>query len=172
MCVGAETMAIFSIASSVLSAGMQFVGQQSAASSARAQAEYQAQVAKNNQILANNAAIEAEEAGRVREAQNRAATQRLIGRQRAVFASNGVLVDEGSALATVEDTVAQGELDALTIRSDAEREAMGYRNQGENFGGEAALATARAKNASSGGLFGAGGTLLSGLGTVAQKWYP
>lgn len=156
-----------SVASGVVSA----VGAISSASAQQKQAEYQAAVARNNQTLAENAAKEALQAGQTREANARMASAQLRSRQRAVLASNGVDVNSGSALDTQTDTAALGELDALTIRSNAERDAVGYRNQGANFGGEAALAAARAANATTSGYFSAGGSLLTSAGNVAQKWY-
>ncbi len=159
------------IASTIASTVTSFVGAQQQASAAKAQSEYNAAVARNNAIYAERAAKEAEERGRVKEMQVRQQTANLRGRQRAVLAANGVDVNTGSALDIQSDTAALGELDALTARSNAEREALGYRQQGQNFGGEAALYDARARAAASGGLWSGATTLLGGAGTVADKWY-
>lgn len=156
---------------SIASGGLSAIGAISNANAQAKQAEYNAATARNNQQLAENAAKEATQAGQTREANSRMASAQLRSRQRAVLASNGVDVNTGSALGIQEDTAQAGELDALTIRSNAEREAVGYRNQGANFGGEAALAAARAANATSAGYFSAGGSLLTSAGNVAQKWY-
>ena len=45
------------------------------------------------------------------------------------MAANGVDLSSGSPLDILGDTAMYGELDALTIRSNAEREAYGYRVQ-------------------------------------------
>lgn len=50
-----------------------------------------------------------------------------IGSQRASFAAQGVEISSGSAEQVQEDTAYQGELDALTIRTNAAREAWGFR---------------------------------------------
>ena len=171
MGIDPATLAIASTVASAASGALSFVGAISQGNAAAKQAEYQAAFARNNQIMANNAALDAEAAGRTKEANARRATEGLKGRQRAVLAANGVDVNTGSALDIQTDTAALGELDALTIRSNAERDAVGYRNQGQNFGGEAALAAARASNATTSGYLGAAGSLLTSTGNVAQKWY-
>jgi multidrug efflux pump subunit AcrA (membrane-fusion protein) len=163
--------ATIAIVSSVASGVTGFIGAQQQASAAKAQAEYNAAVARNNAIYAERAAKEAEERGRVAEMNQRQKTANLRGRQRAVLAANGVDVNDGSALDIQQDTSALGAIDALTIRSNAEREALGFRQQGQNFGGEAALYDARARSASSNGFWSGAGSLLGSAGTVAEKWY-
>lgn len=163
--------ATLSIIASAASAVTGVVGTMQQSAAAKGQAEYQASIARNNQIYAQRAADEAKQRGLVAEEKARQAAQNLRGRQRAVLAANGVDVNTGSSLDIQTDTAAMGELDALTARSNAEREAQGYLQQGANFGGEAALYDARARNASSSGMWTGATTLLGGAGTVASKWY-
>lgn len=165
------TLAAVSIGATVLSTGMSVYGQMQQGKAAQAQANYQRQVAENNAILANRAADDAIERGKIAERNQRLKTEALKGRQRAVMAGNGVVVDAGSALDITSDTAAFGELDALTIRSNAEREAAGFRAQGSNFTNEANLATMSGDNARSSMYMGIGGSVLSGAGSVAGKWY-
>lgn len=54
-------------------------------------------------------------------------TRGLIGAQRAGYAAQGVELDEGTAKAVQTQSAGMGELDALTIRNNAAREAWGYR---------------------------------------------
>lgn len=159
------------IGGAVLGTVVGAVGQIQEGQALKEQAAYQAAVARNNQILAERAAQDALDRGKIEEQRQRSATKQLQGRQRAVLAANGVVVDVGSALDITSDTAAIGELDALTIRSNAEREALGFRTQGMNFQAEADLAKAKGEAASQAGYMGAMGTLLSGGGQVAQKWY-
>lgn len=165
------TLAIASIAATAISTGAGIVGQISAGSQAEQQAAYQAGVARNNAIIAERAAQDALTRGKVEEGQQRDKTRQLIGLQRATLAGNGVMVDTGSALNITADTAGIGELDALTIRSNAEREAAGYRAQGMNYEAEARLTRAAGKQAKTDSLWQAGGTALTGIGTVAGKWY-
>ena len=163
------TLTAISIASTVASTGMQIIGQGQQAKAQQASYNYQAAVARNNQIIAERQAADARARGAEAERQQRIKTQQLIGRQRAVLAGNGVVVDQGSALDITTDTAGIGEQDALTVRANAEREALGFEAQGMNFGAQAGLNAFSAANSSA--TMGQIGTALGGLGTVADKWY-
>jgi len=165
------TLAIAGLAATAISTGAGIVGNISAGNQAQQQAAYQAGVARNNQILAERAAQDALARGKIEEGQARDKTRQLIGLQRAALAGNGVLIDTGSALNITADTAGIGELDALTIRSNAEREASGYRAQGMNYEAEAAMLRASGKSSKTDSLWQAGSTALTGLGSVATKWY-
>lgn len=54
-------------------------------------------------------------------------TKTLIGRQRAAMAAQGIDIGSGSALDIQMETAELGAMDALTIKNNAFREAMGYR---------------------------------------------
>jgi|GEM_PF-3347557 hypothetical protein len=73
----------------------------------------------------------------------RQGTQKLLGSQRTGFAGQGVDVTSGSALDVQMDTAYQSELDALTIRLNANREAWGFTTKATN---EEMLRTALLKN--------------------------
>lgn len=135
------------------------------------QAQYRAQVAQNNQVLAERAAQDALQRGGVEEARQRMATNQNIGRQRAALAGSGQVVDTGSALTAITDTRAIGELDAQTIRSNAEREALGFRIKGMDFEAESALSRASGRQALTDSKYAQAGTLVSGIGNVSSKWY-
>lgn len=159
------------IGMTVLSTAMSVYGQMQQGRAAKAQAGYQSAVARNNQILAERAAKDAEERGKIAAARRVVDTKQLQGRQLAALAGMGQLVNTGSALDVVSDTAALGKLDELTIRNNAEREALGFRAQGMNFAAEAGLADARGRNASSQARLGAMTSLFQGVGSVASKWY-
>lgn len=165
------TLSAVSIGATVLGTGVSIYGQMQQGQAASKMAAYQRGVAENNAILANRAAQDALDRGKAEERRRREATRQLIGRQRAVLAGNGVVVDQGSALDITTDTAGMGELDALTIRSNAEREAAGFRAQGANFTNEAYLATMAGNNARTSMYLGIGGSALFGVGSVASKWY-
>jgi hypothetical protein len=79
-------------------------------------------------------------------------------------------VNTGSA-ADIRETVARtGQLDVERVRSDAALRAYGYRTQASNFAAEVPLERAAAANDETAGFLRAGGTLLSGLGSVGGKW--
>ena len=221
------SLAVVAIGSTVLGS-VQQAGAQKAAGKANAEAaEFQAQIAANNQAvalrnaeatrrnkevaernrlgaleaadLADMSAQDALDRGAVAITNNAEATKKLIGRQRAVLAANGVLVDSGSALDIVSETAGIGALDQLTIRSNADREALGLRQQarnyrttaknfateGENiettaqnfeteagnFGIERTAKTSAASYSRKAGSAAATQTMISGIGNVATKWY-
>jgi hypothetical protein len=151
--------------------GVQAIGQIQQGKAAKARANYQAAVARNNQIIANRQAEDARRRGTLEANIQRQKSRQLIEQQRAAIAGAGVLVDQDSALGTIVATAGLGELDALTIQSNAEREALQFEAQGVNFQTEAQLRTFEGKQAVRSSYLKAGGTLLTGLGSVASKWY-
>ncbi len=155
------------IASSVLGA----VGSIQEGQAANQQANFQANIAKNNADLASRKADEAREFGKVSERKNQIAVLQLLGQQRAAAAANGVDVNVGSAADLQADTVAFGRLDDLTIRNNAEREALGFEAQGTNFLLEEQAFKASGQAAVTAGFIGAASSLTKS-GTVASKWLP
>lgn len=145
-------------------------GQIQQGKSAKAAADYQAAVANNNAIIAGRQADDARKRGEIAADQQRLRTRLLIGQQRATLASSGVLVDTGSALDLTAGTAGVGELDALTIQSNAEREALGFETQGMNFTASATLSRFEGQQAVTAATTGAFGTLVTGGGKVAGKW--
>jgi len=173
MGVAAESAAMAAISSNITlaSTGMQMYGQYQQGKAQQAQYDYQAQVNDNNRKIAEWQAQDAIDRGEIEEKQHRIKVSQLAGRQRSVLASNNVEVDSGSALDVLGDTAELGELDALTIRSNAEREAYGYRVSAMNQGAEAGLNRTAGANARVSGNYGTMTSLLSGGNTLADKWY-
>lgn len=156
---------------SLASAAVGAVGAIQQGNAAAASAKYQAQVNENNAILAQRNAEDARKRGAVEEDEHRRKVAALQGRQTAVMAANGLDVTSGSPLDILADTGQMGELDALTIRNNSEREALGYQAQGMNFKAEANLDRMRGSAAKTAGTIGAVGSVVSGIGGVADKWY-
>lgn len=169
--MGSATLAYIALGASALGAATSVYGSIQQGQAAKAQADYQAAVARNNAVLASRAAADARSQGEVAAANRARQGAQLLGRQRATLASNGVLVDQGSALDLTSDTAGQNELDQLTIRNNAERQALGFEAQGMNYGSQAGLDTAAGSNAASAGYTRAFGSALSGAGSVASRWY-
>jgi len=114
-------------------------------------AEYNAKLAERDaKIAKQNAAYEA--------SQKRRETERMLGRQRALYGKGGVTM-EGSPLMVQEETAAEGEMDALMIE-------RGYALRTQGFEAEAKLHRMKGSTARSAGAWGAGTTLLtSALGS-------
>lgn len=136
----------------------------------QAQMNYQAAVDRNNAVLAENQAKDAEKRGKEEERKRRMLTQSQISDQRVGFAANGIDLGSDSVTDTFADTAMIGELDALTIRNNAAREAWGYRVQGMNYSASAGMNTLAGKNARTAGYQSATSTLLGGAATVSGSW--
>jgi hypothetical protein len=134
------------------------------------QYKYQAAVDRNNQIISTRQADDAIQRGKIEEENVRRRTQAIKGEQRAAYAANGIDLGSDAVVDTLADTAMLGELDALTTRSNAEREAYGFRVQGMNYGASAQNNTMAAKNTKSASRIGAMTTLLSGASTVASSY--
>lgn len=150
------------------------IGQQNAqaqaASVAAAQAIYQSQVARQNQALMEQRAADALKRGQIAEENSRRLTRQRIGEQTARFAAQGVDL-EGSPAEILGDAAAAGEVDALTIRANAAREARDYKVAGIGYGSTNVLETTKALNSTyRPNYLGIGGSLLSSASTLAQKW--
>ena len=108
-------------------------------------------------------ADQAREIGEADVAEQRRQTAALSGRQAAGFGASGGEINTGSSLQILADTAEFGELDALRIRSNAERQAFAFESA-------AAISRAEASNARTGGFLAAAGTLITGGAAVASKW--
>lgn len=147
-------------ATMVLTAG----GTLFSAHQAMEQADYQEQVAKNNAITQERMAKDAEARGRIEEANHRLKVAQMKSSQRARQGATGAEVNTGSAALLQQDTAEMGELDALTIRSNARRESWGYRVGATNSRAQGKLDKMRGRS-------NAAGTLLTGGSQVAGQWY-
>lgn len=138
---------------------------------ARQQAmQYQAAVAKNNQELSEKyAQAEVVKGARLEEEKRRETASRQ-GAIRAAAGASGVDANEGSAVRLGADTAMLGELDAGTIRSNAQRAAFGYRTRGMDYAAQAQLDEMGGRDAARGGQLGAWTSLLSGASSVSDKW--
>lgn len=144
--------------------------QAQAASANAAQARYQAQVAAQNQELMLRQAADATQGGQVAEENRRRLTAQQIGQQQARLAAQGTDL-EGSPSDILGDTAAAGEVEALTIRSQAARRAYDHQITGMGYGNSGILLSNRALNSThQPNYLGAGASLLSSASTLAEKW--
>ena len=91
--------------------------------------------------------------------------------QRARMGANGIALDGDSASRVLTDTDVLGEIDAMTNRSNAEREAWALRVQSQDFKNRASIlrnATVPVPDSTSSAVI---GSLLAGGGRVARAWY-
>lgn len=100
-------------------------------------------------------------------------TKRLIGAQRAAWAASGADVNSGNAVDVQSDTASMGELDALTIKYNAAREAWGYRNQAIDYRARGDLAKSEGETKALEGALTTGGSLLYqryGFGSTYRRY--
>lgn len=171
----AATLLNVGATATVLGAGVGAYGSVQAGKAAQEQANYQAAVNRNNAVLAEFQAKDAVKRGDIEEKRHRAMVAKMVGSQRAAFASNNVALDSGSPLDVIGDTVQMGEVDALTIRYNAEQEALGFKRQAENYRNSATLAVLGGKADAQAGNIGAFTSVLGGasqLGSIGTAFAP
>jgi hypothetical protein len=159
----------FALGATALSGAVGAYGAIQSGRAQSAQAKYQSAVERNNATIAGWQAEDATQRGKIEEQRQRLQTARLRGAQRAGMASNGVEIGSGSSLDVLMDTAQLGELDALTIRSNAEREAYGLRTQQSNLTAQSALTSMAGRNAKTASYISAGSTLLSTAATAYDR---
>lgn len=152
------TAAILTIANT----GFTYLNQRKQASAAEAQGAYEGAALRQNASLADAQAADAISRGQVEESRYRLGTRQQIGSTRAGLAAQGVDLGSGSALDVQASEASIGELDALTIRNNAAREAWGFNVDALNFRQQAKLAEFGGKQAAAGYRAQSVSTLLTG----------
>lgn len=127
-----------------LSMAANLSAQSAQSKAANSRAQYEIAVAKNNKLTADQNAADAIKRGDIAAKQHSLLVKQAASTAVTSAAGRGVAVGQDSALKTVEDIRAAGALDELTIKNNAEREALGYRQQGQNFEMSGELAALRA----------------------------
>lgn len=151
-----------SIASTVVAGAVSAYGAMQSSQAQSQAADYQAQVSRNNQIVANQNAQAAIQDGQAKEQQQRIQNAQKLGAIVANQGASGLDVNSGSNLLVQEDQAKVGEMDALTVRNNAQREAYGFLAQGTNYAAQAKLDQAQAGWASQSGLINAGSSIVGG----------
>lgn len=133
-----------------------------------AQSAYQKQVYNQNASLAGMQADDAIQRGNLEAGKVRKRTNKMIGDQRASFGAQGIDPASGSAANIENETSAMGELDALTAKNNAWREAWGYKVQANQYTNQGSFAELAADNQSRNTLLTGG---MQALGYGAQAAY-
>lgn len=127
-------------------------------------------VADFNAEMTKRSADDALERGAIEAADKRQQTRQLIARQHALQAASGFDTSQGTAADLMTETAGLGELDALKILNNAQRQASGMKVAAdlESAKGDAA-SRAGAMNAVGTGLSGAATAAYYGKGLMTQK---
>jgi hypothetical protein len=139
----ATALAIIGLASAGISAVQQHkagTAAKKAGEQQREAAESQAELADYNAAVAELQADDAIARGDEEEQRYRTQIRGVIGAQRAAIAAGNVDVSFGSAVEVQADAAVLGELDALQIKTNARREAWGYKVQAEDLRQRGAIA--------------------------------
>ncbi len=153
---------------SLLGTGTKAYGQGLSAQAQSTTDEYNASIAANNEQLAaeqaNWAAENGEQQAGIQGLKNRAQVGGIIANQGA----SGVTVGTGSAADTIASARELGQLNAMTIRSNAARAAYGLQVQATNDEAQKQLDKYAAKEATVAGNVNEAGTILGGVGSASQ----
>lgn len=151
-------------------AGLSAAGAIEGGEATAANDRYRAKVAENNAILAKQNGTWAIQAGETHAANEGLRTRARIGTEKATQGASGIDVNSGSAVATRAGTQSMGLLDAMTIRSNASRQAYGYAVKAASDTAEGQLETEAAGQAETAGEISAGAGLLAGASSVGGKY--
>lgn len=144
----------------------QFAEQRRQAKTSEVMGDYEAQLYNTNAGLAEMQAADVIARGREAELKVRGGSRQLVGAQRAALAAQGIAIDSGSAADVIENDAMMGELDALTVRNNARREAWGYNVQAAQYRSQGELARVAGRNTAKGLRRQSVNTLLSGAGQL------
>lgn len=157
MCTPATAFAVAGMAFNMFGAVQQ-------SRAAQQQADYEQAVQRNNNIMAERAQQDAIRRGKREETLRRMQTAQEVSTARSRLAGGGFDVNTGSALTKQSDVRAMGGVEALTIRSNAQREAYGVQTQNARERAESAGRVASYKNQ-------AKSSLISGATSTLQMGY-
>ncbi len=134
-------------------------------------AESQAELAEFNASVAELQVVDAEQRGRLEEERIRQTVKSVISSQRAGYAAGNIDVGYGSPVDVAGDTALVGELDALTVRTNARRQAWGFRVEATDLRTRAAITRQEGANAAAAGVLAAQTAKVTGdtaarLGTL------
>jgi hypothetical protein len=145
---------------------------------AKRASDSQADLADYNAAVATMQSQDAIARGVEQENKYRTQVRGIIGQQRAGIAANNIDVAFGSAVDVQGDAAFLGELDALTIRTNAAREAWGYDVQAEDLHARATIARqtgvyqeAAGRQAATASNYAVAGTLIGGTTSLMMQRY-
>lgn len=161
-------MGIVAGTAAVAGAGLSAYGQLQQGKATQAADNYAAQVATNNAAIATQKANWAAEEGVQSASKSQMDTAAKVGAIKANQGASGVTIGEGSSPDVVQSARTAGMLDAMTIRSNAAREAYGFQVDSSNQTAQSALYKASGKNAVKASKIGAASTILGAAASGSQ----
>lgn len=142
MCISATVLAVASTAVSALGAVQQ-------ANAQKAQAEYNAEVARNNAIIAAQNEADVIQRGEVAKELQLTRLEQTMGTARAAIGGSGIALETGGETTTGQllgDLRAAGQFDIMTLKNNIDREARAARIEGTQFEAQAGLMDLQARS--------------------------
>lgn len=146
--------------------GLSAFGQIRAGQAAEAQAEGEEALAEHKRTVAEQHAEAAKRKTTFDQVRAAKRGQRILGTLRAGLGGSGAVIEEGAPLELVSEQADELALENALIGIEGRTRAGQFASQADIFGLEADVAGMRAKAAMPTAFLRAGGTLLTGLGTV------
>lgn len=165
----AATLGSAASTASMVSTGLSAVGSIVGGLGENAMYGYRAKVAENNATSLRAQANSTLQAGQAAESNQRLKTGELLGSEVAAQGANGVDTGFGSTKLVQENTQAMGDFDALTLRYNYAKQAMGQNIEAANQESEAAMDKASGRNAILKSFLGASSSLVGGFGKLASQ---
>ena len=165
---GAVTAGGLASAASLASSAISGIGALTQSRASAQAAGYNAKVAAQNaQLQTQNAAFAGSE-GEQNVGAEGAATRAKVGATLAAQGASGVDVNTGSSVDVRESEAKLGMLNALTIRSNAAKQAYGYQVGSASEVAQSNLLRSQQQSDTTGGYLSAGADILGGVGSAAK----
>jgi hypothetical protein len=148
----------------------QFAGQRRQATIAEQEGNFQGGQFDTNATLAEGQASDVIARGNQAAGQAIRGGRLLAGSQRAAYAAQGLDASVGSPAQVIANDRQLSELDALTIRNNALREAWGYRTEAASYRAQGNYARMAGRNTAKDLRWQSVGTLLSGAGQLFNTY--
>lgn len=133
-------------------------------------AKYNAAVESQNAAISTTNAQIAGQAGAAQAGIQGQKNKATLGAITANQGASGIDLNSGSDIAVRSSARELGELDALSIRSNAARQAYGYENQAVSQQAQSTLSDFEAKNDQQAGQLNAASTFLGSAGSAASNF--
>lgn len=117
----------------ILLAGSSIAGAVTSASASRAQGNFAKRQSEANARLAEIEAEERISKGEKEAFKYRKKIKQMQGSQKAALAAQGISISDGTAFDILSETAEFGEIDAMTIKNNAYKEAFGLKSQAIDY---------------------------------------
>lgn len=150
--------------------GLGLIGGLMAADAEKAAGEYQEQQYRLNADFADLKAKEALRQGDIEASRYAAKGRQMVGRQRASLAAQGIDINVGSAIDVQEETKRIVEMDTNQIRTNAMRQAWGFKTEATNLRGQADFTASETRSRYVGSLLTTGARAAGGAADTYSKF--